>query len=74
MHVMRAVQDAQSVVWHAMESEDVAMCGVTLPPSRDVDGTRRRETFCGPCMSEVERTINPVAKLTDDCADEGTPV
>ncbi|MFF7245046.1 hypothetical protein ACFZBU_14235 [Embleya sp. NPDC008237] len=73
MHVMRAVQDAQSVVWHAMESEDVALCGVTLPPGRDVDGTRRRETFCVPCMSEVERTMRPVDS-SDDRADEGTPV
>ncbi|MGC0416964.1 hypothetical protein [Embleya sp. AB8] len=61
MHVMRAVESPEKVVWHAVEREDTALCGETLPSFREVDGTRRRESFCVACMSEIEQLAQPGA-------------
>jgi uncharacterized Zn finger protein (UPF0148 family) len=61
MHVMRAVEGPENVVWHAMEREDTAMCGATVLPFADEDGTRLGETFCPACMAEVEVVARPVA-------------
>ncbi|WP_439679276.1 hypothetical protein [Embleya sp. MST-111070] len=61
MHVMRAVEGPDNVVWHAMEGEDTALCGETLPNFREVHGSRRRETFCVACMIEIEQIAAPGA-------------
>lgn len=60
MRVMRAVEGPENVVWHAMERDDTAVCGETLPPSAGW-GTVRGETLCTACMAEIERATHPIA-------------
>ncbi|EDY43488.1 hypothetical protein [Streptomyces sp. SPB074] len=62
MRILKATQDAgeaPSLVWHAMDAGDKALCGVRVPdpPPAAADAGER---YCPACMNRVDTHVAPV--------------
>ncbi|MET8554288.1 hypothetical protein ABZV64_04850 [Streptomyces sp. NPDC004959] len=64
MRILKATQDAggaPSLVWHAMDAGNKALCGAHVPdaPPAPSDAGER---YCLACMNRVDTHVTPVAE------------
>ncbi|WP_239096885.1 hypothetical protein [Streptomyces sp. SID11385] len=66
MRILKATQDAgeaPSLVWHAMDEGDKALCGVRVPDAPPAPNDAG-ERYCPACMNRVDTHVTPVAEET----------